>query len=144
MLSPRLKVLLARPGIRYLVVGGSVYIFEIAVIVVAQKLGANNLFAVGLSFWLGFLVSFGLQKFIAFGDKRTHHKIVIPQFIATACLVLFNFGFTLLVTKLLATILPAIVTRTLALGITTFWNFYFYRTRIFNTPPHQEVTELID
>jgi putative flippase GtrA len=144
-MTDKVKAILERPFYRYVVVGGTVYIFEILAIVVAQKLGASTLLAVGLSFWLGFLLSFLLQKFIAFGDKRTHHKIVIPQFIATAALVLFNFGFTLLVTKLLEHVVPTIVTRTLALGITTFWNFYFYKTRIFNEQPRAAGNEeLID
>lgn len=141
----KLKALLERPFYRYVIVGGTVYVFEILAIFVAQKLGASTLVAVGLSFWLGFLLSFALQKFIAFGDKRTHHKIVIPQLIATAILVLFNFGFTLLVTKLLENVLPTFVTRTLALGITTLWNFYFYKTRIFSSPPRNPGNEeLID
>lgn len=117
---------------RYLLVGGSVYIFELVVIVVAQNLGAKPLLAVGLSFWLGLLVSFGLQKIITFQDRRMHHKILLPQFIAYSLLVVFNFGFTLLVTKLLSPFIPAVLTRTIALGITTFWNFYLYRTRIFS------------
>jgi hypothetical protein len=50
---------------------------------------------------------------------------------ATVLLVLFNFGFTIAVTKLLANILPAVISRTLALLTTTIWNFYLYRTRIF-------------
>lgn len=143
-MKQKIKTLLERPGYRYLVIGGSVYVFEIAVIVIAQKLGASSLVSVALSFWLGFLLSFTLQKFVAFGDKRTHHKVVIPQFLATAALVLFNFGFTLLVTKILAHVFPALVTRTVALGVTTMWNFYFYKTRIFNTPPRADNSELID
>jgi len=31
------------------------------------------------------------------------------------------------------------VTRTLALGITTIWNFYLYRTRIFRQSDHEEI-----
>jgi len=141
----KIKALLKRPFYRYVTVGGTVYTFEILAIIVAQKLGASSLVAVGLSFWLGFLLSFALQKFVAFGDTRTHSKVVIPQLLATAALVLFNFGFTLLVTKLLADILPTIITRTLALGVTTFWNFYFYKTRIFSQPPRPAGNEeLID
>ncbi|HXY18128.1 MAG TPA: GtrA family protein [Candidatus Nitrosopolaris sp.] len=116
---------------RYLAVGISVYLFELLVIVVAQKLGASATLAVGISFWLGLLVSFGLQKFFTFGDKRVHHRVLIPQIAAFSLLVLFNFGFTLLVTKLLSPPVPAVLTRTLALGITTIWNFYLYKTRIF-------------
>ncbi len=122
-LSPELQ--------RYLVIGISVYIFELVVIVVAQAAGASAVIAVGLSFWLGLIISFLLQKLITFGDKRMHHKILIPQVIAFSLLVFFNFGFTVLVTKLLVSFIPAVLTRTLALGITTLWNFYLYKTRIF-------------
>lgn len=118
---------------RYLIIGVSVYLFELAVIVLAQKAGATSVVAVGLSFWLGLLVSFFLQKLVTFGDKRMHHRILLPQLIAVGLLVLFNFGFTIGVTQLLGGVLPAAVTRTVALGITTFWNFYLYKTRIFKT-----------
>ena len=123
---------------RYLVVGISVYIFELIVIVVALRSGLSSIVAVGLSFWLGLLLSFALQKFITFKDHRTHHKVVLKQFIAVSLLVLFNFGFTLLVTKLLSHAIPAVVCRTLALGITTLWNYYLYKSHIFSnneTPP---------
>jgi putative flippase GtrA len=122
-LSPHLR--------RYLVIGVSVYAFELAVIVMALRAGASNVWAVGISFWAGLLVSFFLQKLVTFHDKRMHHRIVLAQFIAVTMLVLFNFGFTLLVTKLLQPLAPAVVSRTLALGITTLWNFYLYKTRIF-------------
>ena len=118
---------------RYLVVGVSVYLLELLVIVIAQQLGASSVVAVGVSFWIGLVVSFGLQKFFTFKDKRTHHRILIPQFLAGVALVLFNFGFTLLVTKLLSDVVPAVVARTIALGITTIWNFYLYKTRIFRS-----------
>jgi putative flippase GtrA len=124
-------MLLGRPTSRYVVIGGAVYIFELLVILVAQWLGASVLVAVGLSFWLGLVISFVLQKLVTFNDKRLHHKVLVPQVIAFSLLVLFNFGFTLLVTDLLASLLPAVVIRTVALGVTTIWNFYLYRTRIF-------------
>jgi putative flippase GtrA len=124
---------LRRPFGRYLLIGGSVYVFELAVIVFVQQLGANDVLAVSLSFWLGLIVSFILTKFVTFGDKRTHHKILIPQIVAVCLLVIFNFGFTLLVTHLLEDVTPATVSRTIALAITTLWNFYLYKTRIFKT-----------
>lgn len=127
----KLKQTMKRPAHRYVIIGGSVYILELITIVVAQSLGASSLFAVGLSFWLGLVVSFVLQKLVTFSDKRVHHKVLIPQITAFSLLVLFNFTFTLLVTKLLSPALPAVVTRTIALGITTIWNFYLYKTKIF-------------
>lgn len=132
-MKQRLSQLLKRRGVRYLLVGGGVYMLELAVILLAQHLGASAITAVAAGFWVGLVVSFVLQKFIAFGDKRTHRRILLPQIIAVTMLVLFNFGFTLLVTKLLTPALPAVVSRTLALAITVTWNFYLYKTRIFKS-----------
>lgn len=123
-LSPRFK--------RYLVIGAAVYLFELLVIVIAQLLGASPVLAVGFSFWLGLLVSFVLQKVVTFGDNRTHHRVLTIQFFAFSVLVLVNFGFTILVTNLLSPPVPAVASRTVALGITTLWNFYLYKTRIFS------------
>ncbi len=117
---------------RYIAMGISVYAFELMVIIIAQKLGASTVLAVGLSFWLGLLVSFGLQKLVTFDNKRMHHRVLVPQLVAYSCLVLFNFGFTLLAAKLLSHVLPAVLVRTIALGITTIWNFYLYKTYIFS------------
>ena len=132
-MKTKLRKLLQNSGTRYIIVGGSVYVLEIIIIVVAQRLGASAVVAVGLSFWIGFMVSFALQKLVAFGDKRMHHRILLPQIILTAALVLFNFGFTILLTKLFVHTFPALITRTIAIGITTLWNFYLYKTRIFKT-----------
>ena len=127
----KLNSLLSRPLYRYVLIGGSVYILELLVIFFAQYLGANSLFAVGLSFWVGLIISFLLQKVVTFKDKRVRSKILIPQIVAFSLLVLFNFGFTLLVTKILSPPLHPAITRTIALGMTTIWNFYLYKTRIF-------------
>jgi putative flippase GtrA len=131
-MKAKLSKFLNTPGGRYLIIGGSIYVFELIVIAVAQKMGASAVVAVGLSFWLGLIISFILQKAVTFGDKRMHQRILIPQLLAFSLLVLWNFGFTLAVTKLL-TVFPPTVTRTLSLGITTIWNFYLYKTRIFKT-----------
>jgi putative flippase GtrA len=125
------KKLLKQPKYRYLIVGGSIYVLELIVIVIAQKMGASPIVAVAWSFWIGLVISFGLQKLFTFGDRRMHHKVVLSQFVAVCLLVLFNFGFTILVTNLLSPPFPPVVTRTVALGITTIWNFYLYKTRIF-------------
>jgi putative flippase GtrA len=134
------KAFLSRPGGRYLLVGGSVYLLELVVIVVAQHLGASAVTAVALSFIIGTIVSFGLQKLFTFGDKRMHHKILVPQAIAVALLVAFNFAFTVLATKLLQDVLPAIAVRTLAILTTTIWNFFLYKTRIFKKSEIQPIT----
>jgi putative flippase GtrA len=129
--NQKLKSFFQRPAYRYITVGVSVYLYEILVIIIAQHYGASPVEAVAISFWSALLVSFGLQKLVTFSDKRLHHKILLGQFIAFSFLVLFNFCFTVLITKLLSSVAPPTITRTLALGITTIWNFYLYKTHIF-------------
>lgn len=133
-MDKKLNLIIWHPSRRYIIIGLSVYLFELLVIVVAQQLGANAVLAVGISFWLGLVVSFILQKIVTFNDKRLHHRILIPQIIAFSLLVLFNFCFTLLITKLLSPPIPAVISRTIALGITIIWNFYLYKTHIFRIP----------
>jgi putative flippase GtrA len=135
----RIRTLLQKPGIRYLFIGGIVYVFELAVIVLAQAYGATAVWAVAISFIAGTTVSFFLQKLITFNDKRMHHKVLIPQLIATALLIVWNLGFSMLITKMLQHHLPAVVTRTIALGITTVWNFYLYKTRIFKNSEEEVI-----
>jgi len=62
-----------------------------------------------------------------------HRQVLVPQMIAFSALVLFNFCFTLAMTKLFEHVLPAVVIRILAVSITTLWNFYLYKTRIFKS-----------
>lgn len=126
-----IPALLQRPAIRYLLVGGSVYVLELIIILVAQRAGASPTWAVAIGFCIGTTVSFLLQKFFTFGDARRHHKVVAIQAAATIVLVIWNLGFSVGLTALLQDHLPAVVIRTFALAVTTIWNFYLYKTRIF-------------
>lgn len=128
-----------KPSFRYLGVGGTVYLLELVIIVVAQRWGASPEIAVAAAFLIGTAVSFFLQKLFTFRDRRMHHRIVLSQAIAVGLLILFNLSFTIMITHLLAPWLPAAVTRTGALLITTIWNFYLYKTRIFNPHPQRKV-----
>ena len=123
--------LLQRPFVRYLIVGGGVYLLELGVILVAEGAGWSPVLAVAMAFWVGLVVSFTLQKFVTFRDQRTQHAIILKQLLAVVALVVWNFVFTIGITALLADLLPATITRTIALLITTLWNFYLYRTSIF-------------
>lgn len=118
---------------RYLIIGGSVYLFELLVIFVSENLGANSVMAVGISFWLGLILSFLLQKLVTFRDKRIRRKIIFWQFGAFVALVIFNFLFTVIFTWLTQDYMSALSSRTIALAITTLWNFYLYKTRIFKS-----------
>jgi putative flippase GtrA len=117
----------------YLIVGISVYIFEVAIILVTQHLGGSSLLAVTLSFWFGLVASFLLQKLVTFKDKRMHHKVLINQIVLFSLLCVFNYGFTLLAVWLLSPPIPTVICRTGALGLTTLWNFAIYKTRLFKS-----------
>jgi putative flippase GtrA len=131
-------VLWRKSSVRYILVGGTVYILELLIIFAAQARGASPTTAVAISFTLGLIISFLLQKLFSFGDKRMHHKILIPQVVAVAVLVIWNFTFTIVITRLFESILPPTITRTIALAITTIWNYYLYKTRIFKHPETDE------
>lgn len=135
----RLKAYLNSHTIRYLTVGILVYLIEIIVIIIAQKLGASSVWSVVWSFGIGLVFSFLLQKLFTFGDRRMQRTIVVPQVIAVVLLVCFNLGFTIIVTKLATNVLPPTITRTIALGVTTIWNYYLYKTRIFNQGKQDEI-----
>lgn len=126
----RLGLLRGASG-RYLLVGGSVYLFELAIIVLLQRFGASPTWAVAVSFCLGTLLSFLLQKLVTFGDRRMHRRVIVSQLLATALLICCNLVFSVVLTRLLQRHMPAVVTRTIALAVTTLWNFYLYKTRIF-------------
>lgn len=126
-----LKSLLRTKIFRYVLIGGSAYVIEIATILAAQRLGANSVAAVALSFWIGFVYTFILQKFFTFDDNRTGGKIIASQASMVAALVILNFVFTISVTVVLQHWLPAMVIRTVAVALTTVWNFYLYKTRVF-------------
>ncbi len=123
--------LLHRPFGRYLIIGGFGYLFEILVITGCRSLGASAVLAISISFWLGTLLSFFLQKIIAFRDRRMHSRILIPQAMAVTVLIVWNYGFTVLLTSMLDNSLPVTAIRTIALIITTAWNYFLYKKLIF-------------
>lgn len=133
MLVSKVLRLLDDPSLRrYLSIGVTVFGLELVAITIFESFGLSSVIAVGLAFWLGLAISFVLQKLVTFGDKRTHHKVLLPQIAAFSLLVLWNFGFTILLALMFRDLLPAVLIRTIALGITTVWNYYLYKTRIFN------------
>jgi putative flippase GtrA len=123
--------ILSLPIVRYILVGGSAYLIEITVILGAQRLGLNSILAVGISFWIGLLYTFVLQKFFSFKDRRSQSKVLLTQVALVTVLVLFNFVFTICLTATLQHKVQPIVSRTIAIAITTLWNFYLYKNHIF-------------
>ena len=67
-----------------------------------------------------------LQKFIAFNDSSRDIKRLGSQSLVYLLLVVFNYLFTLSIVASFGDNL-VLFSRSLAIFITTFWNFYIYR-----------------
>lgn len=122
--------------LRYVFVGGTSYAIELALLlslVHVFQLGTG--LAVSIGFWAGLVISFLLQKFFAFGDKDTKIQRLTIQSFAYALLVIVNYSFTLLFVHILAPIIGLFIARTLALIITTGWNYIVYKKLIFTKEP---------
>lgn len=127
-----MKKLFENSLIRYILVGGTSFVIEIGVIfVLAKTLGLNSILSVSIAFWFGFVVSFLLQKLVTFKDGSRSVKKVLKQTIMYGSLVLLNYLFTIAFVWLFENILGLIIARTIALIITTGWNFVIYQKIIF-------------
>lgn len=122
---------ISRQFIRYLIIGSVSYALEICFLLTLHKvIGFSAELSTAISFWFGLTISFLLQKIVAFKDYKREVNIIIQQIGAYALLVGFNYAFTLAVVALF----PSkwlILSRTIALLITTLWNYFFYK-RFFN------------
>lgn len=98
----------------------------------------TSVLAVGISFWLGFLIAFVLQKLIAFKNTDRSKKTVARQTLLYSGLVGVNYLFTLAFVAIFGPILGTIVARTIALIITTGWNYVIYSKLIFRSKNETE------
>lgn len=122
---------------RYVFIGGTSYAIELgALYTVSELIGLGPVIGVALSFWIGLIVSFLLQKYLTFQDRKSSSRRLFKQSVAYGLLVVFNYGFTILFVYYAEPILQLFIARTLALIITTLWNFIIYSKIIFKqTPP---------
>lgn len=117
--------------VRYIVIGGTAYAIELLCIYTLRAILHDDVLAVGISFWIGLIVSFVLQKVIAFKNHNKTPRMLARQVATFSLLVLVNYVFTLAVVALTANIVSLFVARTVALIITTGWNFIIYKKIIF-------------
>lgn len=125
------KVLLRRPSVRYLIVGASAYFIEFTILLIFTRIGWSATLSTAISFWFGLSIAFFLQKFVTFGSNDTSVKKMGKQTAAYLLLVLFNYAFTITFVSVLPSNL-ILFTRTVALVITTSWNFFLYK-RLFKS-----------
>jgi len=119
---------------RYIFIGGLSYLIEVGLLaLLIYGLKMTSVLAVGISFWLGFLIAFVLQKLIAFKNTDRSKKTVARQTLLYSGLVGVNYLFTLAFVAIFGPILGTIIARTIALIITTGWNYVIYSKLIFRS-----------
>jgi putative flippase GtrA len=129
---------------RYIITGGGSFVFEFSVLFGLKHAGLSNEWAVGISYWVGLTVSFVLQKFITFEDTDKSAKRVGRQLFLYGILVAINYAFAITFTSWLATHINFYLARVVALLITTFFNFYAYKSHIFGTKKQEEGLDPFD
>ena len=118
----------SRQPVRYLFTGGVLYIVDISTLLLLSRIFSfSPVLAVACSFWVAFIVSFVLQKYITFGNKTKDKKELGKQTFLYALLVLFNYAFTLLFVSFFTDLFGLVIARTIALLITVTWNYFAYR-----------------
>lgn len=120
--------------LRYIFIGGISYVIELSFLLfLANVLSFSPELAVAFSFWVGLIISFTLQKYIAFSNTTKGRGAFSKQAVPYGALVLFNYVFTIISVSLLVNFLQLEIARTIALIVTTFWNYFVYK-KIFKTP----------
>lgn len=112
-------------------VGGTSYLIELLCIYIIRFFTHNDLLAIGISFWVGLVVSFLMQKLIAFKNNVSKGRQIAKQSITYGLLVCINYTFTLWFSWLFSPIVGVLVARTAALAATTTWNYFVYKHIIF-------------
>jgi putative flippase GtrA len=121
--------------IRYLFIGGLSYVIEISVLfTLNQLLHIQPTISVAISFWVGFIVAYILQKIVTFQNKEKSRHAIAKQLVGYTLLVLWNYGFTLLVVELFQNDISVVVLRTIVIVITTIWNYALYKILFKVTP----------
>jgi putative flippase GtrA len=117
---------------RYIIVGLTAYVAEIVVIFsLKDYLNLSDTVSVAIAFWIGLVVSFVLQKFATFKNNDTSAFATSSQVVTYALLVIVNYLFTLAFVGLANGLLGVYVARTIALGVTTTWNYFIYKRVVF-------------
>jgi len=122
--------------IRYLVVGGSAYALEMAVLFgLHDGIGLSPVESVAISFWFGLVIAFALQKFVTFENHEKAIHILGAQLAIYACLITFNYLVTLLAVKYFSKSYSVFGVRTAVIALATIWNYVVYRNWLFKTKP---------
>lgn len=128
----KLLALNDRNLLRYLLAGGSSYLVEITVLAAfIHLLDIDLKVSVSVSFFVGLAVSFLAQKIYAFKSTSKAKQLLASQATLYLLLVGVNYLFTVWFVLFAHAYIGALAARTIALIITTTWNFFIYKKIIF-------------
>ncbi len=129
---------------RYVFVGGITFVFDIAVLVgMYYGLGTSRALAASASFWSGLMFSFLLQKLVAFQDYQKEVKAISKQALSYGILIAFNYALTVFIVSLFPG-KDIVYSRTLAVAITTIWNYFIYKKLVFREPRKTKKAEITE
>ena len=123
-----IRTLAQHQVVRYIFVGGFSFVIEIATLYsLNQVLRVSPTISVAISFWVGFIVAYTLQKLVTFQNKEKSRRALTKQLVGYSLLVVWNYSFTLLVVELFHASVSVIILRTIVILITTTWNYVLYK-----------------
>ena len=125
---------------RYILVGGTSFCIEIVALYVLKniiKLSPES--SVAISFWIGFVCGFILQKHVTYKNKHKAPHLLARQLVMYAALVLFNYIFTIAAVNIFKQHMSVFIIRTAVVLVTTSWNFFAYKLIFKHTRPEMEL-----
>lgn len=120
---------------RYLVAGGVAFVSDYSVFLALHYLaGLSSPRSGVISFFIGLIVSFTLQRFWVFsGDSN---QLIKREVIGYGVLAFINFFVTAYGLILLDNLkVPAFIAKLLIVGIIMVWNYLLYKNVIFKVKP---------
>lgn len=119
---------------KYVATGGTAFACEyISFLILFSVAGLPLLAANTISFLAGFLVSFTFNRKWTFKVEAQYKLAVHHQLAAYLLLSLFNLIASNIVIYFAHKLLPAAVSKILAVGMIASWNFIIYRIAIFKS-----------
>ncbi len=113
--------------VTYIAVGGTAYLLEMACLYALKTIaGLSSVRSVAISFWLGFLVAFFMQKLVTFKNRQFSPRHIVTQGVGYSALVTWNYCFSLLMVGVLQKHISVFMIRTLAIMCITLWNYKLY------------------
>jgi putative flippase GtrA len=131
-MESRLRALLARDSVRYLLVGGLCFLVDVGLLALLNQVFHWPIWwATGVAFVASFFFTFFVQRVLAFRSQAPHGWSLLKY----AALVAFN---TLAITGIVTLFAPLpvgwLIGKVVSTAITTVWNYFAYRYWVFAHP----------